>query len=62
VVHDPTAWILGGVSGNAGVFTEYRDLIKFMKMMLNNGTYIAEDGSKQQLFQPETVKLFTTAP
>ncbi len=45
VVHDPTAWILGGVSGNAGVFTEYRDLIKFMTMMLNKGQYKATDGS-----------------
>ena len=44
-VHDPTAWILGGVSGNAGVFTEYRDLKKFMNMMLQKGLYEAEDGS-----------------
>ena len=62
MVHDPTAWILGGISGNAGIFTEYRDLIKFMKMMLNNGTYTAEDGSTKQMFRPETVKLFITAP
>jgi CubicO group peptidase (beta-lactamase class C family) len=34
IVHDPTAWILGGVSGNAGVFTHYKDLKKFMTMML----------------------------
>jgi CubicO group peptidase (beta-lactamase class C family) len=33
-VHDPTAYILGGVSGNAGVFANHGDLIKFMTMML----------------------------
>ena len=62
VVHDPTAWILGGVSGNAGVFSNHGDLIIFMKMMLNKGAYMAADGSMQQLIKPETIELFTTAP
>lgn len=39
-VHDPTAYILGGVSGNAGVFSTYKDLVTLMTMMLNNGTYV----------------------
>ena len=29
-VHDPTAFYLGGVSGNAGIFSTVFDLIKFM--------------------------------
>ena len=29
-VHDPTAYYLGGVSGNAGLFSTVFDLIKFM--------------------------------
>jgi CubicO group peptidase (beta-lactamase class C family) len=39
VVHDETAWVLGGVSGNAGLFSSARDLAVFMQMLLNGGTY-----------------------
>jgi CubicO group peptidase (beta-lactamase class C family) len=39
VVHDPTAWILGGISGNAGIFSNWVDLSIFMNMMLNKGLY-----------------------
>ena len=38
-VHDETAWVLGGVSGNAGLFSSARDLAVFMQMLLNGGTY-----------------------
>ncbi|MGK2961497.1 MAG: serine hydrolase domain-containing protein [Gemmatimonadaceae bacterium] len=38
-VHDETAWALGGVSGNAGLFSSARDLAVFMQMMLNGGSY-----------------------
>lgn len=62
VVHDPTAWILGGVSGNAGVFTNHLDLQLFMTMMLQKGAYKAPSGSQQRMFQQSTVELFTTAP
>jgi CubicO group peptidase (beta-lactamase class C family) len=34
-VHDPTAYDLGGVSGNAGIFSTVEDLMKFMLFMLN---------------------------
>lgn len=37
-VHDPTAYYLGGVSGNAGLFSTVYDLIKFMQMMLGKKT------------------------
>jgi CubicO group peptidase (beta-lactamase class C family) len=37
VVHDENAWSLGGVSGNAGLFSSARDLAIFCQMMLNGG-------------------------
>jgi len=38
-VHDENAAFLGGVSGNAGLFSTASDLAVFMQMMLNKGTY-----------------------
>lgn len=61
-VHDPTAWIMGGICGNAGIFTTHTDLIKFMTMYLQKGVYTASDGSQQRLFLNSTIDLFTTAP
>jgi CubicO group peptidase (beta-lactamase class C family) len=63
-VHDETAAMLEGVSGNAGLFSTAPDLYKFMKMMLKHGRYIDERkvpamNNEQQLFKPETVDLFT---
>lgn len=40
--HDETACILGGVSGNAGLFGTAHDLAKLLQMMLNGGTYGGE--------------------
>lgn len=53
-VHDETAAMLGGVSGNAGVFASAGDLAKLCQMWLNGGTY----GDAQVLSQ-STVDLFT---
>lgn len=58
-VHDPTAYDLGGVSGNAGLFSNIFDLRVFMKMMLNQGTHITDQGRKIKIFEPSTVALFT---
>ncbi|HTB31369.1 MAG TPA: glycoside hydrolase family 3 N-terminal domain-containing protein [Bacteroidia bacterium] len=38
-VHDPSAAILGGVAGNAGLFSDASDLASLMQMLLQNGTY-----------------------
>ncbi len=38
-VHDPTAYKLGGVAGNAGVFSTADDLAILCQMILNQGTY-----------------------
>jgi CubicO group peptidase (beta-lactamase class C family) len=39
VVHDPLARLLGGVSGNAGLFSTADDLAIFARMLLNRGTF-----------------------
>ncbi|MEO0472232.1 MAG: serine hydrolase [Bacteroidota bacterium] len=53
-VHDPTAALLGGVSGNAGLFSNANDLAILFQMILNGGSY-----GGQQYFRPKTVKEFT---
>jgi len=42
-VHDESAAVLGGISGNAGLFASANDLAKLMQMYLQMGTY----GGKQ---------------
>ena len=64
-VHDETAALLEGVSGNAGLFSTGPDLYKFMRMMLKKGRYIDErktpvKNKEEQLFKDESVDLFTT--
>ncbi|HEX6052716.1 MAG TPA: serine hydrolase domain-containing protein [Gemmatimonadaceae bacterium] len=54
VVHDETAWVLGGVSGNAGLFSSARDLAVFMQMLLNGGTY-----GSATVVRPTTVARWT---
>jgi CubicO group peptidase (beta-lactamase class C family) len=53
-VHDPTAALLAGVSGNAGLFASANDLAILYQMVLNRGTY----GGLQYL-KPQTIDLFT---
>lgn len=54
-VHDEGAALFGGISGNAGLFSNGNDLAKISQMLLNGGSYGGE-----QLLSPETVRLFTT--
>jgi beta-glucosidase-like glycosyl hydrolase/CubicO group peptidase (beta-lactamase class C family) len=54
-VHDENAYYLGGVSGNAGLFSTARDLAIYAQMMLNKGEY-----QGVRIFKEETVDLFTT--
>jgi len=53
-VHDENAALLGGVSGHAGLFSTASDLVVFMQMMINGGSY----GGKE-FFQQGTVAEFT---
>lgn len=55
VVHDPTARFMGGVAGDAGLFSTADDLARFCQMMLNRGEL---DGAR--IFSPLTVDYFTS--
>jgi len=54
IVHDPLAQIIGGISGNAGLFSTAEDMAKFARMLLNNGYY-----KDKKIFSQHTVKAFT---
>lgn len=53
-VHDEAAAFQGGVSGNAGLFSNANDLAKVLQLYLNQGEYGGE-----RLLSEETCKLFT---
>lgn len=62
-VHDESAYLMGGVSGNAGLFSNPRDLYKLTRTLLNGGKYYNpySRGLKEEtLFKEETVNLFTS--
>lgn len=54
-VHDETAAFQGGVSGNAGLFSNAREVARVYQMLLNGGEL---DG--QRYLSEETCRLFTT--
>lgn len=54
-VHDPTAAALGGVSGNAGLFSTADDLAQFARMLLNGGRF-----EGRRILQPDSVALLLT--
>jgi beta-N-acetylhexosaminidase len=53
-VHDEAAAFQGGVSGNAGLFSNANDLAKVLQLFLNQGTY-----GNEQYLSTETCRLFT---
>jgi CubicO group peptidase (beta-lactamase class C family) len=53
-VHDPIARRLGGVAGNAGLFSTVHDLARFAAMMANGGEL---EGVR--VLRPSTVRTFT---
>ncbi len=53
-VHDETASIMGGISANAGLFSNAEDLSIILKMMLNKGVH-----NNRQMINSETLELFT---
>ncbi len=54
-VHDPLADTIGGISGNAGLFSTVDDLARFIMMLLNDGSF-----QNRQIFSPLTVKAYTS--
>lgn len=55
VVNDPSAWMLGGVSGNAGVFGTARGLARFAQFMLTGGAL----PDHPRILKRETIQQFT---
>jgi CubicO group peptidase (beta-lactamase class C family) len=55
VVNDPSAGMLGGVSGNAGVFGTARAVARFAQLMLNQGAL----PGRARILKQETVRQFT---
>lgn len=53
-VHDENANFLGGVSGNAGLFSNARDLITFCQMLLQDGGTFLSPDSVQTLATRQT--------
>jgi len=56
-VHDEAAAILGGVSGNAGLFANAQSISVICQMLLNNGKYHGK-----QILKSKVVKEFTKSP
>jgi CubicO group peptidase (beta-lactamase class C family) len=54
-VNDPTAGLMGGVAGHAGMFGSANDVAILYQMLLNKGTYGGDI-----FFKPQTVELFTS--
>ena len=54
-VHDESAAMLGGVAGNAGLFSTANDLAVLFQMMLNGGNY-----GETKYLEENTIKQFTT--
>lgn len=52
-VHDPIARQLGGIAGNAGLFSTAHDLARFAAMLANEGEL---DGVR--VLKPETIRMF----
>lgn len=55
-VHDPLAKLMGGISGNAGLFSNAYDLSIYCRMLLNEGIW---NGTR--VLSPEAVTMLTTA-
>ena len=54
-VHDPTAALMGGVAGHAGLFGSAYDLAVMMQVLLNGGKI-----GDIRVLKPETISMFTS--
>jgi CubicO group peptidase (beta-lactamase class C family) len=55
-VHDENAWVLGGVSGHAGLFSTAPNLAILLQMELNGGTYGGERYLKEDVLNRFTTR------
>tara|TARA_S200000501_G_scaffold169855_1_gene160010 strand:+ start:63236 stop:66043 length:2808 start_codon:yes stop_codon:yes gene_type:complete len=56
-VHDENAFILGGVSGHSGLFSNATDIGSFAKFFLNEGIYLGRRYLKKNLIKEFTTKI-----
>ena len=54
-VHDPSAALMGGVGGNAGIFSNAEDMAVLFQVLANDGVY-----GGVQYFEKKTIETFTT--
>jgi serine-type D-Ala-D-Ala carboxypeptidase len=54
-VQDENAWVLNGVGGHAGLFSNVPDLLRFARAILHAS---GDDATNERLFWPDTVELF----
>ncbi|NDW08140.1 glycoside hydrolase family 3 N-terminal domain-containing protein [Dysgonomonas sp. 520] len=59
--HDEGAAFLGGISGNAGLFSNANDLAKLYQMLLNNGEYGGEHYLSKQTCRTFTITKSSTS-
>jgi CubicO group peptidase (beta-lactamase class C family) len=57
-VQDENAWLLGGVAGHAGLFSNIADLLRFAGAILDMEAGIVSRSETPHLFAPATVDLF----
>ena len=55
-VHDPRAYLLGGVAGHAGLFSTAEDLARYAQMLLNDGVL-----GETRILKPETCRLMQSS-
>jgi uncharacterized protein YbbC (DUF1343 family)/CubicO group peptidase (beta-lactamase class C family) len=58
-VHDPRAFLLGGVAGHAGLFSTADDIAIFAQMIMNGGSYqgvrVLSDAAVARMIEPRPV-------
>lgn len=57
-VQDENAWLLKGVAGHAGLFSNVPDLLRFAAEILKAGSGAGHEKERFGLFDPATVRLF----
>jgi CubicO group peptidase (beta-lactamase class C family) len=57
-VQDENAWVLGGVAGHAGLFSNVPDILRFSKAILNSTSEKVPPGKPANPFLSATVQLF----
>lgn len=65
-VHDPRARLLGGIAGNAGLFSTAEDLSRFAFMLMNGGKYHRVDpqsgtAGERIILSPDSIRLLMEA-